>query len=93
MMEFLIPIIPAFAMLSFAIIVKAVIDNLIKLKIANKDNPRTKPDTNTRKRKVHPYVNLKWGFLLSGIGLALLIKEFILTFLSSGGTFGLMFLL
>jgi len=36
--------------------------------------------------------NLKWGFILVGLGLALLLKEYVISDLSEAGTFGLMFL-
>ena len=91
-MEFLLPIVPAFAMLSFAIIIKAVIDNLVRLKIANKDNPPKESQKILKQKPTNPRLNLKWGFVLAALGIAMLVNEFILNKMSTVGTFGLMFL-
>lgn len=92
-MEFLVVLVPAVAMIAFAIIVKAIVENLVKLKIANKDNPQNDPNQALKQRKPYkPLTNLKWGFVLAGLGLALILKEYILPSLSQIGLFGFMFL-
>jgi|GEM_PF-4408300 len=93
----LIPLIPAVAMLSLAIIVafvgKAILDNLEKIRWIMKDRIDEDPHCTPKKQAASDLIsNLKWGFVLLGLGLALLLKEYVIPDLSEGGTFGLMFL-
>jgi hypothetical protein len=93
----LIPIIPAVAMLSLAIVVafvgKAILDNLDKIQWLLKGRADEELQYPPKKQTTSSLIsNLKWGFILVGLGLALLLKEYIILDLSEAGTFGLMFL-
>ena len=86
-------LVPAAGILALAIIIKAILDNLGNIK-------RTTNDTSDTDREYPKIIlrgsrlitNLKWGFILAGLGFALLLKEYTMPKLSDGGTFGLMFL-
>ena len=86
-------IIPAATILALAIVIKAILDNLGKLKRTNNDTSDIDIEYPTKRHMGSSLVsNLKWGFILAGLGFALLLKEYTLPKLSNGGTFGLMFL-
>ena len=88
----LIFIIPAATIIGAAIIIKAILDNWHKFK----NSPPMSMDGDPTNRSGRHYsrtmiANLKWGFILAGLGLALVFREFLLPTLSEAGTFGFMF--
>lgn len=88
----LIFIIPAATIIGAAIIIKAIFDNWHKFK--NSPQMGVDGDPTNQSREHHSWAmitNLKWGFILAGLGLALIFREFLLPTLSAAGTFGFMF--
>ena len=86
-------LIPAAVILALAIVIKAILDNYGRIKSTGGDPSDWDTKHRTNRRGIFNLLsNLKWGFILAGLGFALILKEYVLPQLSNGGTFGLMFL-
>ena len=79
---------------SIAVIIKIISDNVIRSKLIQKglvdENIKYLFD---KKYSSHPTNNLKWGFILIGIGLPLLLRQMFPDLFSDEGMIGLMFIL
>ena len=88
--EFLIPVAMFFVV---AIIVKIVSDNRIRHKLIDKDMVDENLKYFYLKRfAIHPLSNIKWGFILVGISIPLLLDQFFPDYFTGEGIMGLMFL-
>ncbi|MDF1545941.1 MAG: hypothetical protein P1R58_12680 [bacterium] len=89
--EVLIPIV-VFSTIYF--VAKLLSDNRIRSKLIDKgeinENLRYLFAVQTGKAKV--YSNLKWGFVLLGIGVAMLLKQIAPFYITDESVFGLMFI-
>ena len=85
-------LLPFVLIIAMAIIIKAIIDNRRPAKWNGNENAEGDVVYSPKRQVLSGlYGNLKWGFIMAGIGLALLIREFVLPDIEDPGTFGLMF--
>lgn len=87
-------LIPVFIFMPVALIIKIISDNNIRRKLIDKGMV----DENVKylflkKQSSHPISNLKWGMILIGIGLPLLLKQIFPSVISDEGMIGMMFIL
>ena len=87
-------LIPLIVFTSIYLVIKVILDNRIRSKLIDKgeinENLRYLYAYQTGKARV--YSNLKWGFVLVGIGVAMLLKQILPFYISNESVFGLMFL-
>ncbi|MFZ5517968.1 MAG: DUF6249 domain-containing protein [Candidatus Zhuqueibacterota bacterium] len=89
-LEFLIPLA---IFLPFALIVKVISDNNVRRKLIEKGMVDEKIKyLFWKKYTTHPVSNLKWGFILIGIGLALLLGQILPDSVDESAVFGIMFI-
>ena len=86
-------LIPIVVFITIYGIAKLISDNRIRSKLIDKgeinENLQYLYATQTGKAKV--YSNLKWGFVLLGIGVAMLLKQIAPFYITDESVFGLMF--
>lgn len=86
-------LIPLFVFLPVALIIKIISDNSLRRKLIEKGMVDENIKYLFMKRYTfHPMSNLKWGFVLIGIGLPMLLSQMLPRTLSDTGIFGLMFI-
>jgi len=89
-LEFLIPLA---IFLPFAYIIKVISDNNVRRKLIEKGIVDEKVKYLFWKNNTaHPVSNLKWGFILIGIGLALLLGQILPESVDESAVFGIMFI-
>ncbi|UCD65088.1 MAG: hypothetical protein JSW34_06560 [Candidatus Zixiibacteriota bacterium] len=76
-----------------ALVFKVIADAIIRSKLINKDLVDEKVKyLFSQYANVQPVTNVKWGLVLVGLGLALLVKQFAPFYVTDESTIGLMFL-
>ena len=86
-------LIPLFIFLPVALIIKIISDNHIRRKLIEKGMVDENIKYLFMKRySFHPVSNLKWGFILIGLGLPMVLSQFLPSTFSDPGIFGLMFI-
>lgn len=91
--DLLAPVVMILVILTFAVIVKGLIDHFSRKQIIQKGVKPENLDSELHKEgKYRLLSNIKWAFVCIGLGLALLIWDFFPHMFSSAGIMGLMFI-
>lgn len=79
---------------SIVFIVKVISDNKVRHKLIEKGmvDENLKFLYPAKKSLFHPLISVKWGFILIGIGLGFLLKQFFPETIDTNGVIGLIFI-